>query len=308
MPSKKILVVEDEADLRKLIAEQLKMAGYEVFQAVDGEEGFMKAREVCPDLILSDVIMPKKDGNQFYKELKKTDFGKDIPFVILTARANMRDYFEILQVDSFMEKPFTMHDLLERIELTLSRRAGSGTGEEAPPERSRRSVLDATSEAIVDDQIVNVRAADIEIESSPGAIIKKAAVAKEKKEKKSGDRKSILILENDPLVFRELQSLFSKCGFEADVVVTVSDCREELERYTPDVLIMKHSFGEINAEDLAESLKQTPRLKDVPIIIYKVIGRTGERVNESGQKELGFIINDEGYAMFKRALQLLKSG
>jgi len=92
------------------------------------------------------------------------------------------------------------------------------------------------------------------------------------------------------------------------VVVTVSDCREELERYTPDVLIMKHSFGEINAEDLAESLKQTPRLKDVPIIIYKVIGRTGERVNESGQKELGFIINDEGYSMFKRALQLLKSG
>ncbi len=308
MPSKKILIVEDEDDLRKLIAEQLKMAGYDVFQAVDGEEGFTKAREVHPDLILSDVIMPKKDGNQFYKELKKTDFGKDIPFVILTARANMRDYFEILQVDSFMEKPFTMHDLLERIEITLSRRAGSGTGEEAPTERSRRSVLDATSEAIVDEQLVNVRAADIEIESSPGAIIKKAEAAKEKKEKRTEGRKNILILENDPLVFRELQSLFSKCGFEADVVVTVSDCREELEHYTPDVLILKHSFGEINAEDLAESLKQTPRLKDVPIIIYKVIGRTGERVNASGQKELGFIINDEGYAMFKRALQLLKSG
>lgn len=305
MPPKKILIVEDEKDLRMLVAEQLKMAGYEVHQAGDGEEGFAKAREIQPDLILSDVIMPKKDGNQFYKELKKTDFGKNIPFVILTARANMRDYFEILQVDSFMEKPFTMKELLEKINITLSQSAG---GETASQPKSQRSVLDDTSEAIVDDQLVNVRTADMEIESSPGELMKKAEAAKERKQEAVRGRKNILILENDPLVFRELQSLFSKCGFEVDVVVTASDCRENLANHTPDLLILKHSFGEINAEDLAENLKQTPRLKDIPIIIYKVIGRTGERVNAAGQKELGFIINDEGYAMFKRALQLLKSG
>ena len=76
MPQKKILIVEDEEDLRKLVAEQLKMAGYEVHQAGDGEEGFATARDVKPDLILSDVIMPKKDGNQFYKELKKTEYKR----------------------------------------------------------------------------------------------------------------------------------------------------------------------------------------------------------------------------------------
>ncbi|HOY09321.1 MAG TPA: response regulator transcription factor [Candidatus Omnitrophota bacterium] len=308
MPPKKILIVEDEKDLRMLVAEQLKMAGYEVHQACDGEEGFAKAREIQPDLILSDVIMPKKDGNQFYKELKKTDFGKNIPFVILTARANMRDYFEILQVDSFMEKPFTMQELLEKINAALSQSAGGDGEDTSSPARTRRSVLDDTVEAIVDDQMVNVRTADMEIESSPGAMMKKAEAAKEKRQESFRNRKNILILENDPLVFRELQSLFSKCGFEVDVVVTASDCRENLMNHTPDLLILKHAFGEINAEDLAESLKQTPRLKDIPIIIYKVIGRTGERVNAAGQKELGFIINDEGYAMFKRALQLLKSG
>ncbi len=303
--AKKILIVEDEKDLRALVAQQLQLAGYEVYEAEDGEVGFEKAKQLQPDLIISDVIMPKKDGNQFYKELKKSDFGKNIPFLILTARANMRDYFEIMQVDSFMEKPFKMKALVERIEELLAGRE-SGEGEEAQP--SQRSVLDDISEAIVDNQMVNVRAVDIEIEASPGEMIKRSAEARSNVKPKNHNGKKILILENEPLVFRELQTLFAKCGFESDVVVTAGDCREELAKYTPDLIILKHSFGEINAEDLAADLKQTPRLQKVPIIIYKVIGRTGEKVNAAGQKELGFIINDEGYAMFKRALQLLKNG
>lgn len=119
MDNKKILVVEDEPELRSFLALELETSGYEVFLAADGEEGFHLARQVRPDLIISDVLMPKMDGNQLLKKLRGTDFGRRIPFFILTARGKMRDYFESVEVDAFIEKPFEPEDLLMKIEIAL---------------------------------------------------------------------------------------------------------------------------------------------------------------------------------------------
>lgn len=119
MDNKKILVVEDEPELRGFLALELETSGYEVFLAADGEEGFHLARKVRPDLIISDVLMPKMDGNQLLKKLRGTDFGRRIPFFILTARGKMRDYFEAIEVDAFIEKPFEADDLLNKIEVAL---------------------------------------------------------------------------------------------------------------------------------------------------------------------------------------------
>ncbi len=119
MDNKRILVVEDEPELRSFLALELQTSGYEVFLAGDGEEGFNLAREVNPDLIISDVLMPKMDGNQLLKKLRGTDFGRRIPFFILTARGKMRYYFEAVEVDAFIEKPFEADDLLSKIEMVL---------------------------------------------------------------------------------------------------------------------------------------------------------------------------------------------
>ena len=119
MSKKKILIVEDEAQMQMLLSDELKTAGYEVHSAWDGEEGFQKAEEVKPDLIIADIMMPRIDGNQLMKKLRKSDFGRYIPFIVLTARGKMRDYFEILEVDCFIEKPFESKYLLERIANTF---------------------------------------------------------------------------------------------------------------------------------------------------------------------------------------------
>lgn len=121
MGKKKILIVEDEPNLRTMLAVELETAGYEVYQAEDGVVALDMTPQVKPDLIVSDVLMPHMDGNQLMKRLRASDFGRGIPFIVLTARGQMQDYFELMEADDFIAKPFEAEDLLLRIEKVLSK-------------------------------------------------------------------------------------------------------------------------------------------------------------------------------------------
>lgn len=81
---KKILFIEDEPNLQKAIGELLKQEGYEIFGALDGEAGLEAAKKEEPDLILLDLILPKKDGFEVLKELKADEKLKNTPVIILT--------------------------------------------------------------------------------------------------------------------------------------------------------------------------------------------------------------------------------
>jgi len=112
----KILVVEDEATTRTLIAMELEKAGYQVFQAEDGVAGYQVAKAMKPDLIISDILMPQMDGNELMKRLRKSEFGKNVLFMVLSARTQMQDYFEMMKADDFISKPFKADDLLMRVD------------------------------------------------------------------------------------------------------------------------------------------------------------------------------------------------
>jgi len=113
--AKKILIVDDEKDLRELLKLYLEEEGYTVFTAGNGEEGLKITQEAVPDLIISDVLMPKFDGSQFFKKLRETHFGRKILFIVMTARGKMRDYFESLGADGFIEKPISRKMISETI-------------------------------------------------------------------------------------------------------------------------------------------------------------------------------------------------
>jgi len=121
MSKEKILIVEDEGTTRTLLTLTLEKAGYQVFQAEDGVAGYQIAKAMKPDLIISDILMPQMDGNELMKKLKESEFGKDILFMVLSARTQMRDYFEMMKADDFVSKPFTGEDLLERVDRVLGR-------------------------------------------------------------------------------------------------------------------------------------------------------------------------------------------
>lgn len=114
---KKILVVEDEAELIGAIQIRLEQAGYEVLTASDGQEALEKARMENPDLIVLDLMLPKIDGYKVCRMLKFDENYKRIPVVMLTARAQEKDEdlgYEV-GADAFITKPFKYRVLLAKI-------------------------------------------------------------------------------------------------------------------------------------------------------------------------------------------------
>jgi CheY-like chemotaxis protein len=117
---KKVLIVDDEEDVRTYLNSLLSNNGYDTKIAVDGEDGFQKVNEFYPDIIILDIIMPNQSGVGFYRKLKKSEAYKDIPVIFLSAVTQYKDFFarernSVPQPQAFIEKPFSPQDLLEKI-------------------------------------------------------------------------------------------------------------------------------------------------------------------------------------------------
>ncbi|MCP4138232.1 MAG: SpoIIE family protein phosphatase [bacterium] len=113
---KKILIVEDNKDMRGFIREILH-GMYEIYEAENGVEGVEHAREYIPDLIISDIMMPKMDGNQLLQALKNDEKTCRIPVIILTAKASDDVRLDGLEAgaDEYLSKPFNTRELMTRI-------------------------------------------------------------------------------------------------------------------------------------------------------------------------------------------------
>ena len=121
MDKKKILVVDDEAELVKAIKIRLELAGFEVFAAYDGHEALEKVRQNQPDLIILDLMLPKIDGFKVCRMLKFDEKYKNIPIVMLTARAQESDekMGEEVGADGYIMKPFDHKIVLAKIKELL---------------------------------------------------------------------------------------------------------------------------------------------------------------------------------------------
>lgn len=116
----RVLVVDDEINIRNVIKEYAEFEGYEIDEASDGMEAISKCREQDYDIIIMDVMMPKLDGFSSIKEIKKI---KDIPVIMLSARGEEYDKlfgFEI-GVDDYVVKPFSPKELMARINAVITR-------------------------------------------------------------------------------------------------------------------------------------------------------------------------------------------
>lgn len=120
---KKILFVEDEPSLQKAIGEVLVQEGFEVLAATDGEEGLEKAKEK-PDLILLDLILPKKDGFEVLKEMKADDKIKDIPVIVLTNLEGTGDVEKALELGAttyLVKANYELEDVVAKVKEFLKK-------------------------------------------------------------------------------------------------------------------------------------------------------------------------------------------
>ena len=121
---KKVLVIEDDEDIRTVVATRLNRAGYETTTASDGKEGLRHFYGDRPDLVVLDVAMPIMDGWQGLERLREVS---DVPVLFLTAAAQERDKLRGLRsgADDYITKPFSGEELLARVEVALRRVATS---------------------------------------------------------------------------------------------------------------------------------------------------------------------------------------
>ncbi len=121
--SKQILVVDDEAHLRKLITYILKSAGYEVATASSGSEALLSIGESVPDLVVSDVMMPEMDGFELVEKLRKNPQTRAIPVILLTAMSQTDDIVAGIELgaDDYLAKPFKRAELLARVHAKIVR-------------------------------------------------------------------------------------------------------------------------------------------------------------------------------------------
>jgi len=129
----KVLIVDDEDNIRMLVRFNLEKAGYEVFEAEDGRKAIEMAINLAPDIIILDLMLPGIDGLEVCRNLKRNPRTAALPIIMLTAKSDEIDRVIGLELgaDDYMTKPFSQRELVARIKAVLRRsNVLAGTGEE----------------------------------------------------------------------------------------------------------------------------------------------------------------------------------
>jgi len=313
MNKKKILlVVDDERGFRKVVAARLEKQGYQIYQAGDGKEAFRIARKVRPDLVISDIIMPRMDGNRLLKKLRKAAFGKGIPFIVITAREAMRDYFEAVGATAFFKKPLRLNELTDKIdEILTGRKEQSAAGEKRKKgkrasDQAKQSHITVQEEMMFKNSVFDV-----------GKKTRVRPVSEEEKRPKdpwegrqrihpSSERK-ILIYESESPVAKALVATLCDHHFATEIVLTHKECIEESQRLLPDLILLGSHPGIFNAEAFAIKLRGIASLEKIPIIIYGDVGKEPDQ-EQARAGNAGFLWNTEGKQLLERIYQLLGTG
>lgn len=159
---KKILIVEDEINITELIKYNLEKEGFSILSAKDGIEGAILAHRESPELILLDVMLPKKDGFSLCRELRKD--GISVPIIMLTAKGEEKDKVMGLDfgADDYMTKPFGIKELMARIRAHL-RRNDSEKIEKGFKETKKLKLNEIEKEVYINNDLVNLTVKEFEL-------------------------------------------------------------------------------------------------------------------------------------------------
>ncbi len=136
MPRAKVLLADDEAHVRLVLARRFEALGYQVAQAADGEQALVVARREAPDLVITDVQMPHMSGVEFAIALRAEPAGRHIPIIMLTARNYIVQDEELTRarISHVLTKPFSIRKVVDLAASLLPEAGAGGTRFPSPPE------------------------------------------------------------------------------------------------------------------------------------------------------------------------------
>ena len=174
MAGEKILVIEDEHDIRELISYNLENEGYDIIKSASGSEGIEQARKKLPNLILLDIMLPDIDGLEVCRKLKRDESTKDIPIIMLTAKSEDSDVISGLELGAadYITKPFSPRVLIARLRSVLRRNTDADENDKSIISVHDIRIDIKKHEVTVAGEIVNLSATEFAIlshlASNPG--------------------------------------------------------------------------------------------------------------------------------------------
>ncbi|WP_375443906.1 two-component regulator propeller domain-containing protein [uncultured Fibrella sp.] len=234
-----LLLVEDNDDFRQYLRDNLRER-YQIEEAKDGQEGWEKAMAVMPDMIVSDLMMPKVDGTTLCRQIRTDQRTSHIPFIMLTAKSSEEQRLAGLEMgaDDYITKPFSFELLQVRIKNLIDRRA------------QQHSTFQRT---------INIKASDISITSLDEKLIEKAILLVEKNMANADF--SVEELSNDlgmsrAHLYRKLLSLTGKSPVEFIRIIRLSRAAQLLEKSQLTVSEVAYEVGFNNPKYFAKYFKE----------------------------------------------------
>jgi CheY-like chemotaxis protein len=248
MEKKKILVVEDDGVLRDVLVEKLKASDYKTIGAEDGEIALKKIKDEEPDLILLDILMPKKDGMEVLTEMNADEQMRNIPVIVIS---NSGQPVEIERAKKLGAKDFLVkaifdpNEVLEKVKIVLDETEGKNTNisnkEKDDQNSSQSSSLPTTAKKDIQD--------------------------------KNEVKGKILVVEDDKFL-RELlvRKLFSE-NFEIESAIDATGSFEVLSRWKPDIILLDLILPGEDGFSILEKLKKDKEMESIPVIILSNLGQ-----------------------------------
>ncbi len=264
MSEKKILVVEDDGVLRDVLMEKLKSSGYIPVGAEDGEVAMVKIKEEKPDLILLDILMPKKDGMEVLEDMNADEEMKKIPVIIISNSGQPVEIERAKKLgarDFLVKAIFDPNEVLSKVEGILKTPIEDGNSNEEP-QFSRKFSSFPSSAGVQSEK-----------ESNETKIKNKEIKENENKNENKKSKGNILVVEDDKFL-RELlvRKLFGE-GFTVESAIDATGTFEILSRWKPDIILLDLILPGEDGFSILEKLKKDKELTDTPVIILSNLGQ-----------------------------------
>jgi len=233
----KILIIEDEKSLLDILERKLLYEGYEVSIAQDGEEGIKKVKEIKPNLILLDIVMPKMNGFEVLENLKKSQEFSSIPVIVISNSGYSVDLDKALElgaVDYLVKAEFDLEEVVRKIEKVL---VDSGF--------SQKEDASAEDQSLREKEIFS---------------------------KDSNNFKKILIVEDDQFLRKLCSKKLEKSGFK---VLTAFDGEEGIKKVKedkPSLVLLDLVLPGLSGFDVLKQIKINPQTASIPVIVLSNLG------------------------------------